>query len=169
MDGSVKYLVLCGHLLAVAAAAPIDSSLEDIAEVIHFTNKYLGTNFLFKLLRAEDDGNYYVSENSTKMKSLKFFIKETTCPISDTEDKENCEFKPVGVVMACVADIITDHHEKKITGQCVKEINTPKGAHAMKRELADKTQGTFEISVDLKKTHKEECLECIITLLPEHP
>ncbi|XP_069816667.1 cathelicidin-6-like [Dendropsophus ebraccatus] len=169
MDRSLKYLILCGHLLTIAAA-PINSSKEaDIAEMIHLSNKYSGTEFLFKLLEAEDEEDSYVPETSERRKNLKFFMKETSCAISDTKDPESCEFKPDGVVMVCVADIITDLHEKKITGQCVKEGCTSKGAHAMRRDTADKTQGTFEFSVDLKKIHKQECLECIITHLPGRP
>ncbi|XP_040287426.1 cathelicidin-4-like [Bufo bufo] len=167
MERSLKCLFLCGHLLTITAA-PILSSKEDIAEIIHFSNKLLSKNFLFKLLRVEDEDESYLQETSTGRKVLKFSIKETTCLTSDSYDLEKCDFKNDGEVMACVADIITDHQQKKITGQCMKKSSTARREHAMERDIVVKAQKTFDLSVDPEKSHNQECLECIFTLLPKH-
>lgn len=164
MGPSWQCLLLCGHLLSIAAV-PIDSSKDDIAEIIHFNNKFVAKNFLFKLLKVEYEGDSYVPETSTIIKVLKFSIKETTCAISDTNDLQNCDFKPDGLLMACAARVTTHQQEKTIKGQCM-ETNRKKGEHAIKRDVVDKTQKEFEISVDPEKSHKQECLECIITHLP---
>ncbi|XP_075684919.1 lutzicidin-like [Rhinoderma darwinii] len=147
MDFSLMCLLLCGHLLTISAA-PFRSSTEDISEIINFNNTFLAKRFLFKLLKFEHEDVPYVPETSTGRKVLKFSIKETTCLTSDTDDLENCEFKPDGVEMVCEADIITHQQERKITGYCMTKTNTQKGDHIMRRDVVDKTRERFEFSVD---------------------
>ncbi|XP_073407229.1 15 kDa protein B-like [Dendrobates tinctorius] len=164
MDRSVQGLLLCSHVFSIVAAPITPHNL--IAQIIHFGNTFWAQNFLFKLLKIEDEDSAEVQESSTGRKVLKFSIKETTCFTSGNEDPANCEYKSDGVVMACVADMITNPNKNKITWQCRKENYRQMGENAVK-DVKNGTQ-ISEFSQDPGKLHKQQCLGCIFSLLPNH-
>ncbi|KAM4027261.1 protegrin-5-like [Anomaloglossus baeobatrachus] len=158
MDGCLRCLLLCGPLFSVTAAPVRPHTHTD--DILRLSNTFWPQDFLFKLLKTEDGAAG--PEISTGRKVLKFSIKETTCATSDNQDPAECDYKPDGVVMACVADIITDQHKNKITWQCMDE------SYRQKEERAetDETQ-ISDTSQDPATLHNPQCLGCIFSLLPD--
>ncbi|XP_058035981.1 cathelicidin-related peptide Oh-Cath-like [Ahaetulla prasina] len=89
-------------LLGLAAAAPQTQVLtyeQAVASAIDLYNQQRPSEFAFRLLEAEPQPNW--DPNSKTAQALKFSIKETVCPSSQTRNLTQCDFKDDGLDKDC--------------------------------------------------------------------
>ncbi|KAM5158134.1 cathelicidin-7-like [Mantella aurantiaca] len=158
MDLVLKVLILLGNLPALFAITIVPSTLnidEDISQIISDYNAASAGKYLYRLFHSEDQ----VVESAGNT-GVNFTIKETVCKKSARDDREKCWYQPGGVTVKCEAHVVTTGKRKEVSGRC----HTGKRKRLFRRDLPAAIQGDPAVSAE--RSHEQECLECIFTLLP---
>ncbi|XP_074842447.1 uncharacterized protein LOC142008961 [Carettochelys insculpta] len=114
----------CVLLLVVVAAATAMgpsphrtlSYEEAVAQAVDFYNQAQGTDHAFRLLKADPQPEWDMTSNPRQ--ALKFTIKETVCPASQTPHGTECDFSDNGVVRDCSGFFSTEQMSPVVIISC---------------------------------------------------
>ncbi|XP_068094643.1 cathelicidin-related peptide Oh-Cath-like isoform X1 [Hyperolius riggenbachi] len=161
MDMIVGLLLLLGHLFMASPAPTASSTLGVSGAISKFLREYNSVKAKDRLYRQYQSEEQKV-ESDGRVR-VDFSIKETICSQSRQASYEICPFQADGALLRCTVYIQTPGNTQDISGHCHVKNNT----RLLGRDLEAAAKTHNKLSAPIDKVHKQECLECILSLLPK--